>query len=289
MAKRRRTSLAEDIMALATMLPWWLGIILAAVAYAILHHYAMIGAPTIAVPGQIHKMVVGHLTPMFAQFGQYVVPPLLLVGALTSFRQRRRCVALVGAVAGYRSGDALRNISWRDFELLVGEAFCMRGFSVTETGGGGADGGIDLELWKDGEIFLVQCKQWRALQVSVNIVREQLGVMAARGASGGFVVTSGTFTAAATDFVRGQNIELVDGKALAAMIEKARVARPATAPLREPSSLESPRPSRSAGDPSCPCCGGKMVKRIARKGANASNAFWGCTAFPQCRGLRRVN
>ena len=46
----------------------------------------------------------------------------------------------------------------------------MRGFSVAETGGGGADGGIDLKLKKGGEIFLVQCKQWRAYKVSVNIV-----------------------------------------------------------------------------------------------------------------------
>ena len=237
MAKRRRAGLAEDIMELAAVLPWWLGIVLAAVAYAFLHHLAMVEVSTTAVPGQIGKMVVGHLTSMLARFGQYIVPALLLVGAFVSFRQRRKREALVATVAGDRSGNALRDIGWRDFELLVGEAFRLRGFSVAETGGGGADGGIDLELRKDGEIFLVQCKQWRALQVSVNIVRELLGVMAARGASGGFVVTSGTFTAAATDFVRGQNIELVDGKALAAMIEKARVAHPATAPLREPSSL----------------------------------------------------
>jgi len=57
----------------------------------------------------------------------------------------------------------------------------MRGFSVAETGGGGSDGGIGLVLKKDNEIFLVQCKQWRAFKVSVNVVRELLGVMAAQG------------------------------------------------------------------------------------------------------------
>lgn len=287
MAKRRRTGLAEDIMELAAILPWWLGIVLAAVAYAFLHHLAMVEVPTTAVPGQIGKMVAGHLTSMFARFGQYIVPALALAGAFVSFRQRRKREALVATVAGDRSGNALRDIGWRDFELLVGEAFRLRGFSVAETGGGGADGGIDLELRKHGEIFLVQCKQWRALQVSVSIVRELLGVMAARGASGGFVVTSGIFTAAATDFVRGHNIELVDGKALAAMIEKARVARPATAPLREPSSSASSRPSRPAGDPSCPRCGGTMVSRVARRGANAGNAFWSCAAYPRCQGTRK--
>jgi len=28
-----------------------------------------------------------------------------------------------------------------------------------------------------------------------------------------------------------------------------------------------------------------MVKRIAKQGANAGKAFWGCSDFPQCRGI----
>ena len=84
-------------------------------------------------------------------------------------------------------------MGWREFETLVGESFRQQGFVVTETGGSGADGGIDLKLRKDNEVFLVQCKQWRAYKVSVQIVRELFGVMAAQGATGGFVVTSGVF------------------------------------------------------------------------------------------------
>ena len=26
-----------------------------------------------------------------------------------------------------------------------------------------------------------------------------------------------------------------------------------------------------------------MVKRIAKKGPNAGNEFWGCSSFPKCR------
>jgi Restriction endonuclease len=44
------------------------------------------------------------------------------------------------------------------------------------------------------ERFLVQCAQWRAFKVGVDVVRELYGVMAAKGAAGGFVVTSGKFT-----------------------------------------------------------------------------------------------
>ena len=38
--------------------------------------------------------------------------------------------------------------------------------------------------------------------------------------------------------------------------------------------------------PDCPACGASMVRRVAKKGGNAGEAFWGCTRFPQCRGTR---
>jgi len=87
---------------------------------------------------------------------------------------------------------------------------------VTETRGG-ADGRVDLALKKGGELFLVQCKHWRATRVGVNIVQKLAGVMAARSATGGFVLTSGVFTDEACAFAKGKNIELMDGKALLAL------------------------------------------------------------------------
>jgi Topoisomerase DNA binding C4 zinc finger len=36
----------------------------------------------------------------------------------------------------------------------------------------------------------------------------------------------------------------------------------------------------------CPACGGPMVMRTAKKGANAGSQFWGCKAFPLCKGAR---
>lgn len=45
-------------------------------------------------------------------------------------------------------------------------------------------------------------------------------MIAVEGATGGFVVTSGIFTQEAQIFAQGRNIELIDGSALAAMIDK---------------------------------------------------------------------
>ena len=133
--------------------------------------------------------------------------------------------------------------------------------------------------------ILVQCKQWKAYKVSVNIVRELYGVMAAQGAAGGFVVTSGVFTADARSFAQGRNIELIDGAALKKIVDAVQASR-------KPGGI-SPSPQATepavAVEPACPRCGSAMVKRVAKQGANAGNAFWGCTSYPQCRGVRAID
>ena len=119
-------------------------------------------------------------------------------------------------------------------------------------------------LTKAGEKFLVQCKQWKALKVGVGVVRELYGVMAAKGAAGGYVVTSGQFTQEAKDFASGRNIGLMNGAALKSLIGGV-IVPPVT-------------------EPACPKCGSAMVKRVAKQGANAGNAFRGCASYPACKG-----
>lgn len=159
--------------------------------------------------------------------------------------------------------------------MLVGEAFRRRGFRVDETGGAGPDGGVDLVLKKGAETFLVQCKQWRALKVGVDVVRQLYGVMAARGAAGGFVVTSGRFTDEARRFAEGRNLRLVDGEALMKLIGAVT-----------PRSLAAAPAAPAAEAPACPQCASAMVRRVATRGANAGKAFWGCATYPACRGTR---
>lgn len=288
---RRKTGLIEDILTITAVLPWWIGIILAATAYVVLHHYASLDVPKTNVElGQVGHMVIDQAGKSLAYYGQYIFPILFLTGALVSFLRRSKRKNLVRTVDNDRPGNALRDITWKDFELFVGEIFRMRGYSVTETGSNSADGGIDLILKKDNELFLVQCKQWRAYKVSVNVVRELLGVMVAKGASGGFVVTSGVFTAEAHTFAKGQNIDLIDGVKLAAMIEEVAENNPVQTSNKRKSSLKSsPEIEISSAVPDCPKCGQLMVKRIAKKGANAGSRFWGCSGFPTCRGIRVIH
>jgi restriction system protein len=160
---------------------------------------------------------------------------------------------------------------------------------VTELGGAGADGGVDLVLRKGNEKFLVQCKQWKASKVTVQIIRELYGVMAAQGADGGFVITAGSFTADATAFAAGRNVKLVDGRQLFELLRQGKagaMARAAnTAALSPAPPSPSPLPASEVA-PSCPLCESAMVRRMARKGVNAGSSFWGCPEFPVCRGTR---
>lgn len=98
------------------------------------------------------------------------------------------------------------------FETIVGEAFRRTGYTVLETGQGGADGGVDLVLSKGGQRYLVQCKQYRASTVGETTVREIYGVVAAQRAAGAIVVTTGSFTKDAMTFAVNQPIELIDGR-----------------------------------------------------------------------------
>ena len=39
-------------------------------------------------------------------------------------------------------------------------------------------------------------------------------------------------------------------------------------------------------DPKCPKCFSSMILRMAQKGSNSGNSFWGCSKFPRCRGTK---
>lgn len=48
------------------------------------------------------------------------------------------------------------------------------------------------------------------------------------------------------------------------------------------------RADQSGEPPACPRCEKPMRQRTARQGKNAGSKFWGCTAYPDCKGTRPV-
>ncbi len=271
---RRKQGLLEVLVEITAKFPWWVGVVLAILSYLLLHHFATVEIVVSADIKGLTDSVGKQLLKTLAMFGQYILPVAFLAGSLGSVLARRKRNAL-HTRAATRDG-ALEAMSWQEFELLVGEFFRRRGFTVKETGGGGADGGVDIVIAHGDDRYVVQCKQWRARQVGVSVVRELYGVMTAQGAAGGFVVTSGAFTEEARRFAEGREIELVTCDQLLAMIREQHP-HPAPAKAAKPA---------AATTPSCPQCNSPMVLRTARKGVQAGTSFWGCSTFPACRGTR---
>jgi len=276
---RRKHSFFDDGIALTSKLPWWVGVVFALATYVWLHSVATQEVTAVAQQGKMGEFSGQTLLNTFATFGQYVLPAIFLLGATMSAYGRFRRGASHPQGAASPGLGALSDLSWRQFELLVGKAFRRRGYSVAETGSGGAEGGFDLVLKKEGKTYLVQCKQWRAIKLGVNTVRELHGVMAAHGATGGFVVTSGVFTEEAQAFAAGQNITLMDGKALHVLISGVSV------PGR---GMRNPLSMLTTGAPFCPVCQSRMVMRKATRGTHVGKQYWGCSRYPDCRGKRRL-
>src|SRR5574343_691146 len=276
---RKKSSVLDDLVDIAAQLPWKAGVGLAVVAYFILHYFAT-RAPLSMNPAELKALgttvgdsVTHGVGTMLATVFQYIVPFAFLVGAFISFSRRRRQSELHAQVASDPAADALEKMSWRDFEGLVAEAFRQQGYRVLERGGDGPDGGVDLELHMGSDKYLVQCKQWKSTKVGVATVRELYGVMTAERAVGGFVVASGQFTEEARSFAEGRSIKLIPAQSLLTMIQQ-NAGHPC-----------NPRPAEEVA-PACPKCGSPMVQRVAHKGSQAGNRFWGCPRFPACRGVR---
>lgn len=290
MSRRSKTNLFEDLFDIAAMLPWWAGLLLALISYIVFHSVVQMEISPPSQAAELGHNISRQLFKAFASIFQYAFPVVFCLGAATSFFSRLKRRVLFKQVHGDQI--TVSQLSWKEFELLVGEAFRQRGYAVTETGDG-VDGGIDLVLTRNGEQFLVQCKHWKSgARVSVMVIRELLGVMASQNAKGGFVVASGGFTKDAEEFARQNGINLIGRDELHRMIQAAQTGmkhhRNLTVPQNLPAeqNVSPPKPSAS---PTCPACNSSMVKRIATRGNNPGSEFWGCSRFPKCRGTISIS
>ena len=100
-----------------------------------------------------------------------------------------------------------------DFEVWVRQLFRSRGYFVENTPDS-RDHGIDLWIVSpQGERAIVQCKRYRGV-VGESVVRDLYGVMQHEAAPRGFLVTTGSISAAAGRWAQGKPIEMIDGARL---------------------------------------------------------------------------
>ena len=156
------------------------------------------------------------LTPAAVNLAPVVALGFGVIACVSFFLGKKRA----SLVDSQTSLESLRAVSWKDFELLVVEAYRRQGYQVDYNLGKGADGGVDLVLRKAGRTSFVQCKQWRAFSVGAPVIREQFGIMISEKADESIVVTSGKFTSEAVRFAQGKPIQLVDGPRLLELVKQ---------------------------------------------------------------------
>lgn len=311
---RQRQSGFEALIKIAACFPWWLGIALALFLYIGLHHVANLEISKPQGLKGLGEFEGQTLYKTLALFGQYIIPLVLLAGAVISLTSSWRRWTTKAMMArddtttstrvepklsgldmewGNRSFETdrgsplvkplawslelLRDIEWKRFEDLSAEYYREKGVRC-ETTSLGADGGIDLKLFQDDSgkpTTIVQCKAWGTQLVGVKPVRELRGVMASEAIDKGFFMTSGGFTKDAKEFAKTNRITLIDATLFLMMIKRL--------PQESQDRLLDFATKGDYTTPTCPSCGIKMVKRDSKRGV-----FWGCSRYPRCKQTLKI-
>ncbi|QBY03733.1 restriction endonuclease [Thalassotalea sp. HSM 43] len=265
MAKRN-----DSIIDLMLVLPWWVNAILSYLSY-IFFKYQI---PSMHFQSAAFKSLSNGISSLAEPISLLIA----FIAVVTFFKalHRKSLISrmsgngILGFLNAFESKkDPLKNITWREFEMLVGEVYKKLGYLVYETQAG-ADGGVDLILKRNGEKIIVQCKQWRTQKIGVKTVRELYGVMVAESADRAIVMCSGTYTAESYVFAKGKPLDLIGGSQLREMIDSVSTNR----------TIET---LPKLNEKNCTSCGNPMLIRIAKRGPNSGNKFWGCSTFPRCR------
>lgn len=259
----------ESILEILVLLPWWVSVTLSGVSYLVLKYFIpsiefqQKGSTDIAF---MFFKGLANAAPAFAPMFALLLLIPASISAINSWRKRK-------LLDSQESIETVRNLKWKEFEELVGEAYRRQGYTVCENSGAGPDGGIDLTLKKSGEVILVQCKQWRNIKVGVNKIRELYGIQVSQNANKSILMTSGFFTQEAKNFAANKSIDLVEGSQLLELIKNVQPQFKATSFTPTPLVI-------------CPKCGSEMILRTAKKGSNTGQKFWGCSKFPNCRAIK---
>lgn len=297
MARRKKN---EDLASILATSPWWLSVAAGCVVYAAMRWIipAVLGPAPMLAPlasmirtlAWVPLVVFGFIAviaflgspPTQRRSSMEAAVPASVHERPTALTRRRIGTEWGRSVAGVSAEpaepgfsrwtiEALRVLEWKRFELLCAKYYETIGF-VCQTQQSGADGGIDVRLFKSDlpkPLAIVQCKAWTAA-VGVKEVRELLGIMAHEKVARGIFITTGSYTRDALEFGRANPIQLLDGPAFLDKI--------IGLPLEQRNELSQFAFNGDYRTPTCASCGIKLVRRDGKRGP-----FWGCVNYPRCK------
>lgn len=208
MARRRNASLLDSALRLLVLL-------------------FLMGAPSLAAFW--NRMPSAYHGPFLLAIAVVLVSGAALVALWFQYRNKQRKLAwhrAMGAWGQSRRDNRVSNqqsaryFSPDDLEKFSAQIFKKMGYRATVSGQIG-DHGVDVRLINpNGQIELVQCKQWNR-PVGEPEVRDLLGAMVHEKAVRGFVIAPNGFSVAARQWAKGKPIILVDDKEINRMVQSA--------------------------------------------------------------------
>lgn len=101
--RRRSTTPTEDLFHLASRLPWWVSMLIAAAAWFALQPIANSQLAAITDLHEFSPLVSGQVFCAFAQLGQLLLPSILLIGSVPP---------LSAALALYQHHPTRQDLGW---------------------------------------------------------------------------------------------------------------------------------------------------------------------------------
>ena len=188
----------KSLFAILLRSPWWISFFIAAVI--------VLAART-------------GLPPDYFFFGAMGGFPFVVIGCIAAWRQfQAPSPAHVAATL-----EAVAAMSWRDFAAAIEAAYSRDGYAVTRLPGPAAD----FAVQKAARTTLVSCKRWKAASVGTEALRELANAQRAIDASASQVISLGETSDAARRYAAERGIQIVQGAALAQLLQGIPLAAPA--------------------------------------------------------------
>lgn len=205
-----RRHFLEAVIAAATRLPRWLAAVLAVASFLILSYPASLPLPAATELGDLAALRPGQYLIILARLAQFLVPALFVLGIVLSFAGGR---SSPGSGGGRRAAETPAahspDLSSLELTVIVEALYRKQGYRVVAANEQ-PDGGVDFILERDGARFVVRCKHWHSEPVDVDAVADMRAAMAAASATGGAVLTTGEFSAAAAELARQTGVQMID-------------------------------------------------------------------------------
>jgi restriction system protein len=183
----------NSLFAVLLRSPWWISILIA----------ALVGAAMYALLPQDYKIA--------GAVGGF---PFFVIGLIAFWQQMRlpsarRSEEILGAVAA---------MNWPEFSALLEEGFGRQGYRVERV-----KGAADFALAREGRTTLVAARRWKAARHGEEALRALYDQAQSHGAGNCLYVALGELSDNAQTLARRNQIQLMQGPALAYLLKNAKL------------------------------------------------------------------